>query len=131
MMFVDASAIVAILSDEAEREVLANRLDAAEGAITSPLAIFEVVAALVRKERLTVARTAALVQRFLDEAEIETSSIDADTGNVALQAFDRYGKGRGHKAQLNLCDCFAYAMAKQHGVPLLYKGDDFSQTDLA
>ena len=43
----------------------------------------------------------------------------------------RFGKGSGHPAQLNLGDCFAYAMAKQHGVPLLYKGDDFSQTDLA
>ena len=50
---------------------------------------------------------------------------------LALGAFDRFGKGSGHPARLNLGDCFAYAMAKQHGVPLLYKGDDFSQTDLA
>jgi ribonuclease VapC len=89
------------------------------------------VAAIVRKEKITVARSAALVQRFLQQAEIEVVSIDTEIGLAALKAFDRYGKGRGHKAQLNLCECFAYAMAKQHGVPLLYTGDDFSQTDLA
>ena len=52
-------------------------------------------------------------------------------GDAALEAFARYGKGRGHPAQLNLADCFAYAVAKNQGVALLFKGDDFSRTDLA
>jgi ribonuclease VapC len=130
-VFVDASAIVAILTGERERQRLAGRLDEAHSASTSPLAVFEAVAAIVRKEKIPVARATGLVLDFLRRAEIEVLSIDADVGGAALIAFERYGKGRGHKAQLNLCDCFAYAMAKQHGVPLLYKGDDFSQTDLA
>lgn len=49
---------------------------------------------------------------------------------LALAAFERFGKGSGHPAQLNLGDCFAYAIAKRHGIKLLYKGNDFSQTDL-
>ncbi len=130
-MFVDASAIVAILTGESGRDRLADRLDEARGATTSPLAVFEAVVAIVRKEKIAVARAAVLVQDFLQRAKIDVVSIEADMGKAALEAFDRFGKGRGHKAQLNLCDCFAYAMAKQRGVPLLYKGDDFSLTDLA
>ena len=64
-------------------------------------------------------------------ASIATLPIDRTRRHAALAAYARYGKGSGHPARLNLGDCFAYAMAKQHGVPLLYKGDDFSQTDLA
>jgi ribonuclease VapC len=52
-------------------------------------------------------------------------------GDAALEAFDRYGKGRNHPAQLNLADCFAYAMAKNRRVSLLFKGYDFDKTDIA
>ncbi|TGT30555.1 type II toxin-antitoxin system VapC family toxin, partial [Mesorhizobium sp. M4B.F.Ca.ET.169.01.1.1] len=50
---------------------------------------------------------------------------------LAIQAFADYGKGRGHPAQLNLADCLSYASAKSRGMSLLYKGNDFSHTDLA
>jgi ribonuclease VapC len=50
---------------------------------------------------------------------------------LAIDAFARYGKGRGHPAQLNIADCLSYACAKKLGVPLLYKGNDFARTDLA
>jgi ribonuclease VapC len=129
-MFVDASAIVAILTGESGREELGARLDEARAPATSALVIFEAVAAIVRKEKLSVSRAERLVRDFLRAASITVIAIDDEVGNQALRAFDRYGKGR-HPARLNLGDCFAYAMAKQHGVPLLYKGDDFSQTDLA
>ena len=130
-MFVDASVIVAIVSLEPEHEVLARRLDEAEAPITSGLAIFEAVTAIVRKKRLRVSEALEIVQEMLSRTEIDVVDVSAETAASALGAFAQYGKGRGHKAQLNLCDCFAYAMAKQHGVPLLYRGDDFSQTDLA
>jgi ribonuclease VapC len=130
-MFVDASAIVAILTREPGHGALATRLDKAQDAKTSPLAIFEAVAAIVRKEQLSVARAEELVQEFLKRVAIEVLPIGADAHIMALWAFDHYRKGRGHRAQLNICDCFAYAMARQHGVPLLYKGDDFAHTDLA
>ena len=70
------------------------------------------------------------MEHFLQRSNVETLPITAETGSLALDAFERYGKGR-HPARLNFGDCFAYAMAKQHGVPLLYNGEDFAQTDLA
>lgn len=51
-------------------------------------------------------------------------------GREAISAFTRFGKGRGHPAQLNMGDCFAYACARTHNVPLLFVGDDFSRTDI-
>lgn len=74
-----------------------------------------------------VAETA--IEAFLREAEIVP--IGADDAKLAIQAFSDYGKGRGHPAQLNLADCLSYACAKGHGSVLLYKGNDFSHTDLA
>lgn len=130
-MFVDASAIVAILSLESDHRHLAMRLEEADARMTSALAIFEAVTAIVRKTGFSVSHARSLVQDFLVRGEIAVVYVDGDVAHSALDAFERYGKGRGHPARLNLGDCFAYAMAKQHGVPLLYKGDDFSQTDLA
>ena len=59
--------------------------------------------------------------------------IDFDQRHLAIArtAFDVFGKGQGHPAQLNFGDCMSYAVAKAHGVPLLFKGDDFSKTDIA
>ena len=130
-MFVDASAIVAILVREPGHEELIARLEEAVRPLTSALAVFEAVTAVVRLKKLDVARARVLVERFLDICEVEIAAVTDASGGLALEAFDNYGKGRGHPAQLNLGDCFAYAMAKQHGVALLYKGDDFSATDLA
>lgn len=73
----------------------------------------------------------ATIDAFLREAEIEIVPIAGDEARLAIQAFADYGKGRGHPAQLNLADCLSYACAKGRGVPLLYKGNDFSHTDLA
>lgn len=62
---------------------------------------------------------------------IETVAVSPEMGHGALLAFERYGKGRGHPAQLNMGDCFAYACAKAFGVGIIYKGEDFARTDLA
>jgi len=130
-MFVDASVIVAILTEESDGPELSSRIQQADALFTSPVAFFEAVSSVARKEQLSIPVVASEVQLFLDQARIETRPISQDTGHAALAASARYGKGSGHPARLNLGDCFAYAMAKQHGAPLLYKGDDFSQTDLA
>lgn len=129
-MLVDASAIVGILASEPDHEDLAERLARSQQPITSPLAMFEAVLALSRDQRLGLQRALVLTARFFEQAGIELLPIDAETAELAVDAFDRFGKGR-HPARLNLGDCFAYAMAKQHRVPLLYKGDDFVHTDLA
>ena len=130
-MFVDASVLVAILTEESDGSEWSRRLQEAEGLVTSPVAVFETVVSVARKDRLPIPVVASEVNLFLDRAEIDTRAISPDVGHSALAAYARYGKGQGHPARLNLGDCFAYAMAKRHGVPLLYKGDDFSQTDLA
>lgn len=129
-MFLDASAIVAIVSLEPGHQALVERLDSAEKSRTSPLAIFEAALAIGRDHKLGFHRARVLVERFLERTNTEILPIDAVTGQLALDAHDQFGRGR-HPARLNFGDCFAYAMAKQHGVPLLYKGDDFSRTDLA
>ena len=71
------------------------------------------------------------VRGFLERARISVVAIEDAAATGALDAHARFGKTSMHPARLNMGDCFAYAMAKQHGVPLLYKGDDFAQTDLA
>lgn len=131
-MFVDASALVAMMTDETDAATLAGRL-AAGGAkpITSPIAVFETTAAVARVLALDVDVAQDAVVRFLDLMGINVLSIPASAGPIALDAFARYGKGRGHPAQLNMGDCFAYACARYYRTPLLFKGDDFSKTDIA
>jgi ribonuclease VapC len=130
-MFVDASTLVAILKREPDFDRLAARLDGADDAITSPVAVVEAVMSLGKQKRLPVAEARDAVIGLLARSGVDVVAIDGATGELAIDAHARFGKGSGHPARLNLGDCFAYAMAKQHGVPLLYKGDDFSQTDLA
>jgi ribonuclease VapC len=86
---------------------------------------------LGKQKRMPARQAQFEVVEFLSRSGASIRAIDESTGNLAIEAHGRYGKGSGHPARLNLGDCFAYAMAKQHGVPLLYKGADFSQTDLA
>jgi ribonuclease VapC len=128
-MFVDASAIVAILTREAEGDALADRLERASGSVTSPIAVFESALAICRKRKASVSEARDAVQEFLDVARIDVTAVSPADAGVALDAFARYGKGRNHPAQLNLADCLAYAMAKRLGLPLLFKGDDFNKTD--
>ena len=130
-MFIDASAIVAILTREPEADALADRLEGTDGCMTSPIAVFEAALAICRKRRASVTEARDDVREFLDIARINVLGITPADGDAALEAFERFGKGRNHPAQLNLADCFAYAMAKNHGVPLLFKGDDFDKTDIA
>ena len=129
-MFVDASAIVAILTREAEADGLADLLNAARSAITSPVAVFEATLAICRKRQASVEEAEEDVREFLEVAGIELIPITAREAETALAAFSRFGKGRGHPAQLNLGDCFAYAAAKNYRTSLLFKGDDFSKTDI-
>jgi ribonuclease VapC len=130
MTFVDASAIVAILTREPDADALANTLDEAQKPITSPVAIFEATLGICRKRHVSVEEAVEDIREFLDLARIELIPITRREAETALVAFSRYGKGRGHPAQLNLGDCFAYAMAKNHRASLLFKGNDFNQTDI-
>jgi len=67
---------------------------------------------------------------FLTEAGVFIVPVDDSVGRIAVEAFQRHGKGRGHPAQLNLADCLSYACARAHRDPILFKGRDFGHTDL-
>jgi len=129
-MFIDASAIVAILTREPEADALADALESARSPITSPIAMFEAALGICRKRHASVEEAGEDVREFLGVAGVRTVSITEREAETALAAFSRYGRGRGHPAQLNLGDCFAYAMAKNHGTALLFKGEDFDKTDI-
>ena len=130
-MFVDASAIVAILTQEPEADALIDLLERAIRPITSAIATFEAMLGLSRKRYASVEEAEADVTEVITKGRITLVSIAASDATTALQAFSRYGKGRGHPAQLNMGDCFAYAVAKNHRTSLLYKGNDFGKTDIA
>lgn len=130
-MFIDASAILAILLGEPDAARFSRALENAERLFTSPLAVFEIVAAVMRERDCSRREAQRAVERALRMANVEVVPIDRETGDLALEAFERYGKGRGNKAQLNMGDCFSYACAKSLGVGLLYKGNDFAATDMA
>jgi ribonuclease VapC len=129
-MFVDASAMVAILTLEPDADALANLLESARAPITSPIAIFEAVLGVCRKRHTSVEEATADVDEFLTTTGIRTVPVTEQESETALNAFARYGKGRGHPARLNLGDCFAYAVAKNLGTSLLFTGNDFSTTDI-
>ena len=129
-MFVDASAIVAIVAPEEEGRAFSARLDRAAAVRTSAIAVYEAVLGLARKLDLSLADAEKAVDVFIADARAEIVPISAEIGRGAIAAFERYGRGR-HPARLNMGDCFAYACARSLDVPLLFKGDDFSQTDIA
>jgi ribonuclease VapC len=129
-MFVDASAIVALIVAEPDAESLADRLERGPSPVTSGLALFEAVLGITRIYRSAIEDAQGYVEELLKIAGIEVIEISEREAYEAIQAFSRYGKGR-HRASLNMGDCFAYACAKTRGLALLFKGDDFVHTDIA
>lgn len=126
-MVLDASALLAILLGEPEQGRYIEGIALASRRLVSAATVVE--CGLV----LTSRRGAGGVTRLhalLHEAKIEVAAVDSAQAQTAIEAFQRFGKGR-HPAGLNFGDCFAYALAAVTGEPLLYKGDDFAKTDIA
>jgi ribonuclease VapC len=128
-MFVDASALTAMLTNESDARELPARLQNAHIRLTSPLAVWETAIAVARILGFTPLEAHEAVESFLDLANITMVPVATETCRLAVEAFDRYGKSR-HPAGLNFGDCFAYACARHAHMPLLYKGDDFPHTDI-
>jgi ribonuclease VapC len=128
-MFVDASALTAMIVDEHDGIALMRRMEKAGRRMTSPIVVWEATLAVARLTGKSFAETKQGLDRFLDLGGVELTPIPADVTALAIDAYDRFGKGR-HRARLNMGDCFAYACARHFGQPLLYKGDDFAQTDI-
>ena len=125
-MVIDTSALVAILLDEPERRAFNEKIEADPRRLLSAVTFVET--ALVIEARVGEAGGREL-DLFLHRANVETVPVDADQAEIARRAFRRYGRGR-HPAGLNFGDCFAYALVKTTGEPLLFKGDDFGRTDI-
>lgn len=128
-MYVETSAIVAILLTEAESGELKKKLGSATSAVTSIVSQVESAISLGR-ELGDYAQAAGIVSEFMEQARIEVVDVSADMFDEVLQAYVKYGKGTGHSARLNFGDCFSYAIAKRLDRALLFKGKDFSHTDL-
>ena len=129
-MFVDASALTAMLVSEQDAYELLMRMQTYDRRITSPLAVWETVLAVARVLALDLKSAETAVEEFLALTQIIVTPVPGEARRLAIEAFDRFGKGR-HPAGLNFGDCFAYACAKLAGVPLLYKGEDFPLTDIS
>jgi ribonuclease VapC len=126
-MVIDASALLAILLNEPERRDFHERIEAAERRLVSAATVVEVGIVLIGRRQSTAE---PLFDEYLQRAGLEIVPVDTEQARLARDAFRRFGKGR-HAAGLNFGDCFAYALAAVTGEPLLYKGDDFDQTDVA
>ncbi|MDI6838328.1 type II toxin-antitoxin system VapC family toxin [Ciceribacter thiooxidans] len=130
-MFVDACAIIALLSDEPEAQRVSDAIASAKASFTSPIVVLEAVLGLARPDKfgLTVAEVEPIVIEFLEERGIEIRGLppaDATT-RMALSAAHRYRAGR---RGLNLGDCLHYACARYYDVPILATADEFRHTDI-
>lgn len=125
-LVVDTSAAVAVLLREPGWDELVEALEVAEErAMASPTLVELGIVMEARKGP----SAAVVVDRFVRDASIEVVAFDGDLAARALEGWRRFGKGR-HRAELNLGDCFAYALAVERGVPVLCVGEDFAATDL-
>jgi len=128
-VFIDTSAIVAIILGESDARPLSGALEAAQRRLTSPAVRLETCMVLTSRLDLPPLSAQDLYDDFASESGVTEFSIDERVGRLAVQCFERYGKGR-HPAQLNFGDCLSYACAKANNVLLLFKGEDFAQTDV-
>ena len=125
-MVLDTSALVAILQNEHERRLFNEAIESAETRSMSTASFVETSIIMESRYGPDGIRDLDL---FISKAQISLVPVDTDQAYIARNAFRQYGKGR-HSARLNFGDCFAYALAKAWGEPLLFKGDDFTQTDI-
>jgi ribonuclease VapC len=126
-MIVDTSAIIAILRNEPEAELFAKAIASAKHWRISAVNYVE-AAAVIDASRDPIA--SRRFDEFCREADFTIESVTAEQAQIARGAYQDFGKGSGHPAQLNFGDCFAYALAKARGEPLLFKGQDFKNTDV-
>lgn len=127
-MIVDTSAIMAILKFEPEAENFLIKLESARKPRLAAGSYIEICAVIVRSG---IADGFANFDRLMATLGVEVVATDPVAARIARTAYATYGRGTTHPAQLNFGDCFAYALAKATGEPLLFKGDDFTQTDIA
>lgn len=126
-MIVDTSALIAILRGEPEAPALAYTMQAAD---TRRLSAATYVEAGVVIDGARNPASSRWFDAFLQEGAFVIEPVTAEQAKIAREAYRDFGRGSGHPARLNFGDCFAYALAKALNEPLLFKGEDFAQTDV-
>jgi ribonuclease VapC len=126
-VIIDSSGLIAILRDEPEAATFAELIEAADARRLSAASYVETAAVIDRAGDPVASRR---VDELLDVAEITIEPVTEQQARIAREAFRDFGKGSGNPAQLNFGDCFSYALAKVTGEQLLFKGSDFTHTDL-
>ncbi|MDR3740803.1 MAG: type II toxin-antitoxin system VapC family toxin [Terracidiphilus sp.] len=129
MIFVDASALISIITGEPDAAALADQLEAERLRLCSAVSVWETIAGLVHSYTFSVPSARAHVRHFLEAGGIQFVGIGEREFEIAADAYAQFGKGR-HPAALNMGDCYAYACAKANRAKLLFQGDDFSKTDI-
>ncbi len=126
-MIVDSSALVAVLRREPEADTFTRVIGEIAAPAISVASFFETAIVLDSQRDPVISRE---LDRFCKDANMQFTPVDQTQMQIARQAYRDFGKGSGHPARLNFGDCFAYALAKALDEPLLYKGADFSHTDI-
>jgi ribonuclease VapC len=126
MIVVDTSALTAILDREPDAALYAEAIAEADSPLISAATLLELHIVMLNRHG---GRAGQLVDRLIQDAGFQIEDFTAQHLELAREAYARYGKGR-NSAGLNYGDCFSYALAKATGLPLLFKGEDFSKTDL-
>ena len=126
-MIIDTSALIAILRDEDDASDMAHAIERAQVRKVSAASYLE-TAVVIDASRDPIA--SRRFDELVDTAELRVEPVTRDQASIARDAYRDFGKGSGHKASLNFGDCFAYALAKSTGEPLLFKGNDFGHTDI-
>jgi ribonuclease VapC len=126
-VIIDSSAIVAIVRDEPDAAALTETMLRA-GRLRMSAATYLETSIVVEARRDPV--TARVVDNILSRFGVEFEAFTPEHAEIARAAYRDFGKGSGHPARLNFGDCISYALATATGEPLLYKGDDFTHTDI-
>jgi ribonuclease VapC len=127
-VIVDTSALIAILRAEGDASEMAYAIEKAQVRRISAASYLE-TAVVIDASRDPVA--SRRFDELVETAELRVEPVTHDQARIARDAYRDFGKGSGHKAALNFGDCYAYALAKSTGEALLFKGNDFSHTDIA
>ena len=128
MIVVDTSAIIAILFEEADKRTFAKCMTDAERVLVSAATLTETgIVAYSKLGNFGSEKMTAIIH----DLEMQLHAVDEQQSILAIDAYKRFGRGTGHPARLNFGDCFSYALAKALDLPLLFKGDDFTHSDIA
>lgn len=126
-MVIDTSAIFAAITGEPDSGVYRNAIISAPLRLISAVTLLETQIVLFSRSG---SHSIPILHELIERAGVVVVPFDEPMAETAFDAFKRYGKGQGHKAQLNIIDCAAYALAKTRNLPLLFKGNDFASTDI-